>query len=174
MAMIRTLAILAALLVPVAVPAAPAAEGTATLESGAPSREALVERLLAALRATDAEALHRLRVTRSEYTGLILPGTVPEGEAVRTWPENVTEYFWRVLDQKSLYYERHLLEQFGGRTLRVKSLDFDKGTRRFATYRAYRQVRLTLEDDTAREVELATGSIAEVAGTFKFISFIRD
>lgn len=52
-------------------------------------------------------------------------------------------------------------------------MTFAKGVTDYATYRAYRQLRLAVTSDGS-PAELATGSIAEVQGRYKFISYIRD
>lgn len=144
------------------------------LENAAPSREALIERFLESLRTKDEGALHALRVTEPEYVALILAGSVEPGQPLRQWPADANRYFWSGFDLKSRYYERYLIGEYGGRAYRIKSVDFDKGTKAYATYEAYRQLRLVLEDEAGKDVSLATGSIADVGGQWKFISFIRD
>jgi hypothetical protein len=149
------------------------ATSTPVLRHAASSPEQLIERLLEALEAEDGGELRKLRVTESEYKRIILAGHVPEGAPFRTFPDEVSDYAWKTLDTKSLYYERHLLNHFGGRRWTVKTVDYDKGSARWAGYQALRQLRLRLAGDDT-EVELATGSICEVEGHFKFVSFIRD
>jgi hypothetical protein len=144
------------------------------LENAAPSRDVLIERFLEALRTKDKAALHGLRVTEAEYVDLILAGSVEPGEPLRRWPENANRYFWSGFDLKSRYYELYLIGEFGGRAYRVKAVEFDKGSKTYATYSAHRQLRLALEDEAGKDVYLATGSIADVGGQWKFISFIRD
>jgi hypothetical protein len=145
-----------------------------TLEHGASSPEELIDRLLAALEDRDLEAMRRLRVTEAEYKRIILP------QAMR--PE-VADFAWGTLNTKSLYYERHLLEQLGGRRYRAGEPSFDKGTKEYAGYRALRQARVALTpagEDAAEGTgpvapkRLETGSIADVGGRYKFISFVRD
>jgi hypothetical protein len=154
---------------------ADAAKGSAgRLENAAPSPDALIERFLEALRQKDRAMLHGLRVTEAEYVNLIMAGSVEPGQPLRQWPEKANRYFWSGFDEKSRYYELYLLGEYGGHAYRIKSMEFDKGTKTYATYEAYRQLRLVLEDETGKEAYLATGSIADVGGQWKFISFIRD
>jgi hypothetical protein len=145
-----------------------------TLEHAASSPGELIDRLLAALEDRDLEAMRRLRVTEAEYKRIILP---------RTMRPEVADFAWGTLNTKSLYYERHLLEQLGGRRYRAGEPFFDKGTKEYAGYRALRQIRVGLtpvgEDanDAATAADpkrLETGSIADVGGRYKFISFVRD
>jgi hypothetical protein len=144
------------------------------LKDAAPSPEALIGRFLEALRSMDREALTRLRVSEEEYTRTILAGSVPKGQPLRTWPDDVCHLFWGFLEDKSQHYQDYLLNNYGGRAYTVKSLTYEKGTKTFATHKAYGQVRLELVDQDGNPVKLATGSIAEVRGQYKFISFIRD
>jgi len=154
-------------------PADAARHPTMKLE-GVPSEAALVDRFLEALRKNDAAALHDLRVTDAEYLGVILPGSVEPGQPLRAWRPDANQYFWGILDTKSRYSEINLLEQFGGRTYHLKSTEFAKGTKTYATYNAYRQLRLVLTGEDGEDVRLSTGSIAELGGQWKFISFVRE
>jgi len=147
---------------------------TAPLKGGASSTDDLIERLLVSLKNNDAAALRGLRVTQDEYLRVILPGSVKPGEPVRHWPDDASQYFWGQLDAKSIYSEEALLQLFGGHTYRVKAVRWDKGTQQYATYQAYKQLRLDLVGEDGQEAHLETGSIAEVDGRFKFISFRRD
>jgi hypothetical protein len=144
------------------------------LDHAAPSIETLIDQFLNALAAKDRAALHQLRVTESEYLDTILPGTVAVGAEQRKWPENVSKFYWAQMNDKSTFYEGFLLQKFGGRKYRFKSVQYEKGTQQYATYSAFKQMRLALEDGDGAPVELATGSVAEVDGHYKFISFIRD
>jgi hypothetical protein len=118
--------------------------------------------------------LRRLRLTESEYREIVLPGHVAVGRPLRQLPEDVSQLAWRLLNTKSVYYEAQLLGDFGGQPYEVKGTEFEKGTQSYATYTAYKQLRLQLQRDDGTEVELRTGSVADIAGQFKFVSYIRD
>lgn len=119
--------------------------------------------------------MRRLRTTESEYKKIILPGTVPPGAPPRHYRDDVSEYFWSILNTKSAYYEQYLLDAAGGRgPSKVKSVSYKKGTKTYADYTAYKQLRLVVEDGSGKEQDIWTGSIAEIEGQYKFISFIRD
>jgi hypothetical protein len=149
------------------------AEPSQALQGGASSKEELAQRLLKALERRDLEALRRLRVTEFEYKDVIMAGTVPAGESLRVLRPDVADYAWKTLNTKSLYYERYLLHELGGKHYELQDMKFAKGVTDYATYRAYRQLRLAVTSDGS-QAEVATGSIAEVQGQYKFISFIRD
>src|SRR6185369_15498698 len=81
---------------------------------GAPSLEALIDQFVQALSAKDLAKLDTLRVTKSEYVDLIVPGTVPTDRPPRAVSQQPKEFFWSSLDTKSHYFTENLLEQFGG------------------------------------------------------------
>ena len=139
------------------------------------SADALIHEFLRTLETDDPDALRRLRVTEAEYREIILPGSVREGEPLRHYTKEVADFAWTNLDSKSWYHEQALLQTYRGRRFTVKAVDYDKGTGRYANHTAYKQLRLRLEEqDTGKEVRLGTGSIVEIDGRFKFISFIND
>jgi len=141
------------------------------LANGAPSVDALLDEFLAALAAKDEQGLHRLRVTEVEYRQIIIPGTVKEGEPPRKVEAKPSEYFWRMLDQKSKDTGYVMMQRFGGQHYKRKEVTFTKGVRKFAWYTAIGEVRLQIEDEKGIEQVLPTGTIAEVSGRYKFIGF---
>jgi hypothetical protein len=157
-------------------PATPPAATSRFDSSASSSQEELVRQLLKALRAKDESALRRLRVSESEYREIILPGHVEPGKPLKRLTKEWADYAWESLDVKSHYYERFLLASFGGRTLELEKINYGEGEKEltYATYIAYPQARVALVDDAGKKVELETGSIAEVGGKYKFISFVRD
>lgn len=144
------------------------------LENAAPSLDALLARFVQALRDNDREALRRLRLTESEYRSIVVPGHVPVGEPLRNYPPDVTKLAWDLLNTKSSYYETFLLNEFGGGEYEIEGVEWERGTERYATYAAYKQLRLKLQKPESSIVELRTGSAAEIDGQFKFVSYIRD
>jgi len=134
----------------------------------------LVGRLLDALRNKDAKALRALRLTKAEYVDLILPASVPEGAELRKWPAQVNDYWWSVLHTKSTYTEANMLAGLGGHHYVVESVNYRKGKQKYATYTAYKQLELIVRDDDGAEHEIRTGSIVEMNGRYKFISFVRS
>ena len=112
------------------------AERSQTLRDAASSKEELAQRLLDALERKDLQALRRLRVTETEYKDVILPGSVEAGQQLRDYTPDVADYAWKTLNTKSLYYERYLLAQLGGKHLAYRDMSFAKGVADYATYRA--------------------------------------
>jgi len=151
--------------------AAPHPQADQHLVNGAPSVDALLDQFLAALAARDEQGMHRLRVTEHEYRDIIIPGTVKPGEAPRQVDDTTSVYFWRMLDQKSRDVGYVFLQRFGGHRYTRKELKFTKGVREFGSYRALGEVRMEIEDKEGQRGTLATGYIAEVNGSYKFIGF---
>ncbi len=145
-----------------------------TFEGGARSERELIDDFLKALETKDEHALRRLRVTEAEYRDIIIPGNVDPGQPPRVMAANWTDYAWLNLNDRSTVHEQRLLAEDGGRPLTLESVRFEGGQRQYAGYTAHKQLRLKVRDASGTEREVRTGSIAEVAGKFKFISFIRD
>lgn len=144
------------------------------LSGGASSVDELLGRFVRALEANDGDALDTLRVTEDEYRKIIMPGSVKPGQPPQKLSAKADEYFWQSLDLKSRYGARALLTGFQGRTYRITNVTWLKGVDDYAWYRCYDRLELTLVDESGEEQTLNTGSVAEVDGRFKFISFIRD
>jgi len=155
-------------------PAAPPAADRFT--NGAASVDALVARFLEALAAKDKDTIRGLRVTETEYLDIVLPGSREPGRPPHEYDhhDQASRYFWSVLDTKSVYTEANLIAAWGGEPLKLKSIKYRKGTKEYAGYRAYKQLSLMLERKDGTEDELRIGSIAEVDGQYKFISYVRD
>ncbi len=144
------------------------------LEHAAPSIDVLVDRFLAALSKKDRKSLQRLRVTKREYIDIIMPGTAEPGHTQRKYPEEKATYWWDTLNEKSLYSEIALLNGYGGQKYKVRDVSWAKGVQQFAGYTGYAQLRLVVEDDEGESHEIDTGSVAEVHGRYKFVSYVRD
>ena len=141
---------------------------------GAATMEELVDRFLAAGRAKDRGALEEPRIPATGDRPVIIPGNVERGELLQVLKEDASDYFWGLLNTKSVYHLENILWKHGGKDYELKEVSFEKGTKEFVWFTAHRRLALTLVDESGEEVDLNTGSIAEVDGRFKFISFIRD
>lgn len=146
------------------------------LTDGAPSLDELVARFLDALQKKDKEGIHRLRVTQDEYLDVIMPGSVDAGRPIRQYDhrDQASQYFWSILDTRSVYSEAALVSSWGGEPLKLKSIKYRRGVKEYATYKAYKQLSLVLERTDGSNDELRIGSVAEIDGQYKFISYVRD
>jgi hypothetical protein len=142
------------------------------LAGGVGSKEELVKRFVEAISASDGKSLRALQVDEDEYADIILPGAVPEGQPLRKWPDDVRRYFAREFIQKSQMTGLSLIESYKGHRYEIQSMTFEQGTKQYANHFVYRQLRLQLKDETGQEHSLATGSIVEIGGQYKFMSYL--
>lgn len=176
----RTLPLLSALALAamVATSAGPARSAIehprAPVSQGAASVDELIGRFLRALETGDREALRATRVSRAEYLRIIVPGHVPPGAPPKRMSSLLRRWAWDHLNTRSMYYESLFLNSYGGRKLTLDRFEYREGVREYAGYTAYRQLGLFVRDAEGEEHEVRTGSIAEINGKYKFISFIRD
>jgi hypothetical protein len=159
----------------VIVPAGLATSNTrAELLGGTSSKEELIRRFVDAISTNDGHRLRTLQVDENEYADIILPGAVPEGQPMRKWPEDVRRYFAREFIQKSQMVGANLIDTYKGHRYEIASMAFEGGTKRYANHFVYVQLRLQLKDETGTERALATGSIVEIGGQYKFMSYLPD
>ena len=119
---------------------APLPKGARFDSNSAASVNELVERLITALQAKDAAALHRLRVNEKEYLEIIVPGNVEPGQPPQHLTPPTGRYFWETLNGKSAYMGQFLLNEFGGRSYKVRDVTYEKGTKKYAWFTGYRQL----------------------------------
>lgn len=144
------------------------------LEGGAESFDALAEQFLAAVYAGDTGAMHRLRLSKDEYVGIIVPGEVPKGQPPRATFQKVNDVFFGMLDSRSRYAADAIVSGFKGKSYPQRRVELSKGVREFAWYTAHGEVRIVFTDAQGLEHTLRTGWVAEVDGRFKFIGFNWD
>jgi hypothetical protein len=144
------------------------------LSGGASSVDELLGKFVAARAAHDRDALEALRVDELEYRKIIMPGSAEPGRAPQKLSPAADEYFWQSLNGKSTYHRQGLLHAYGGRRYEIRDVQWQKGIKDHLWFRCYDRLELTVVDDGGAEHVIATGSVAEVDGRFKFISFIRD
>ena len=142
--------------------------------NGEASIDSLIEKFRQALVDKDKNLLRSLRVTEDEYRNFIMPGSVDEGRPRAQYTEQASEYFWGILNGRSIYSEANLLHDFGGHEIKFTKVEYRKGVQKYRDYTAYKQLILTVENENGEPEVMKIGSIAEVDGQFKFISFVRD
>ncbi len=153
-------------------PPAAAPPAAQTLAGGAPSIDALVDQFLAALADKDLKRLDQLSVSETEYRTLIMPGSVAPGQPPKMFPDQPSKYFWDVMNTKSHYWLSSIFSGFGGRKLTRKEVSYARGVQEYAWYRAYKKLVITVVNEAGEEDNVHTGSVAEVNGQYKFISYL--
>lgn len=134
----------------------------------------LIDRFVRALAARDRKALSRLRVDKAEYLRLILPGSTEPGQPRKRYSSDVRRFAWDMLDTKCRFWESALLNVWGGKNLTVDSVEYREGVKQYEGFTAYRQLSLLIRDPNGEAQEIRTGSIVEIDGRYKFVSFVRD
>lgn len=142
----------------------------ASLSGGSPSRQALVRRMVAALAASDTNALRALAVTRAEYAWLIYP----ESPLLHPPYRQPIDVAWILHAAPHAKGFARLLERLGGRPMRLDSLacapePVTQGANRFWTQCT---ARITIGPD-AVELRLFT-ALVERSGMFKVMSYDND
>ena len=145
-----------------------------SFSGGEKSVDALIDKFFAALEAKDLEKLNALRVTQAEFQQIVVPGMFKPGEKPKYYSPEVQKYFWEDVNHKTRFYAENLIKNFGGRAFASRVVSFSKPTQEYAWYRAYGELRVVLENPPALPEELATGTIVEFEGRYKFISYNYD
>ena len=153
---------------------APPVLATRRLRAASPSVDDTINRFLSALQYKDKHALRQLRVTEDEYKEVIIPGNVDPGMPPQEFPEQLSNYAWGIINGKSIYVEANLLAEHGGHRYVVKDVLYRKGIKRYAGFKAYKQLVLTVADEKGAVTKISTGTIVDVDGQYKFVSFVRD
>ena len=144
------------------------------LTGGAASVDELLDRFLATVRAGDLKALQGLRLTKEEYTSIVVPGEVPKGQPPRQTFEKVNDVFFGMLDTRSQYAAQAIVGAFKDKDFVRREVRMTEPRREFAWYTAIGEVRIILTQADGQQSELRTGWIAEVDGQYKFIGFNWD
>jgi hypothetical protein len=141
------------------------------LEGGAESKEVLVDNLLRAIERADSDAVSRLAITREEFAWLYFPHTMYAEPPYELAPGIV----WMQIEQASFEGMRKLMDVHGGKTLYDTGLRCpDEGTPA-GIGRSWDGCVVTGRLPNGDEVEERLfGSILEVGGRYKFVSFTND
>jgi len=107
------------------------------------------------------------------FTTSVFPVAIRPGRG-RKRPSQASQYFWGILNGKSIYVEANLLHAFGGKDFAIESVEYRKGVKKYRDYTAYRQLTLIAKHPGDEPEHMRIGSIAEVDGQYKFISYVRD
>lgn len=138
-----------------------------TLRGGAPTRDALIQRFVAALETADTAALTAMALSRAEFAWLYYP-TVPEAHPPYDLRPGL---MWFMVEGNSSKGLRRALEEYGGTALRVVGHRCEGEPRVFGENRVHPLCvlrRLQAPGDTLEE--RLFGPIVERDGRFKFVS----
>ncbi|MFA6166270.1 MAG: hypothetical protein WC700_06640 [Gemmatimonadaceae bacterium] len=141
------------------------------LEHASASREALVQRLAAAVAANDTTAVQRTVVTAREFIDLVYPESPYTKPPYRQAPDLV----WTLISEPSNSGRRRLLAKLGGKPLTVSAPTCPGAPDLQGRNRLWQSctVQYTSNADSARTGRLF-GSILERDGRFKFMSLANQ
>lgn len=141
----------------------------AAVERGyARSPEELGRAVVEVLNSSDVEGMHRLRVTREDYTKLIYPGF----EASHYRSGFPADFAWENLNKKCLEGAKKWIRHHGGQDLEFVSIRFEKPTESFDGFQRHPGTVLTVRKPGEDPFELRIlGSVIEAEGTHKFLSY---
>ena len=141
-----------------------------TLQRGASSERALVEAFFAATVARDSVALGELLLSRGEYAWLYYPAHAYSRPPYELDPGS----FWVLIQGNSGKGFTRLLREYGGRRLGYVSHDCKPSDAVQAPVREWNQCEVRLTVDGAEMVKRMFGSIVEIGGHYKFVSYGND
>lgn len=143
----------------------------ARLESSSGSREALVERLAAALAANDVQAVRKTVVTAREFIDLVYPESPYTKPPYRQAPGLV----WTMISEPSESGRRRLLARLGGKPLTISQVSCPAKPEVQGRNTLWKgcSVRYRSDGAPARDGRLF-GSILERDGRFKFMSLANQ
>lgn len=154
---------------PAAAESPAASQPPLALSNASPSKDDLIRRFLAAIAERDTGALDSLRMTQREYCEIIAPGTVAPGQPPRATEARILDFYWRMLDTKSRDQSRQVLEAYGGKKFEVVGIEYVRGDKEYAWYRAIGEPRIRVRNEAGKEAVIPAGYVAEVGGQYKFI-----
>lgn len=141
-----------------------------SLSGGASSERALVEAFLKATSARDSLALSRLLLTRGEYAWLYYPAHAYSRPPYELDPGS----FWTLIQGNSGKGFTRVLREYGGRQLGYVTHACKPSDAVQAPVREWNQCEVGLTVDSGQTVKRIFGSIVEIGGRYKFVSYAND
>ena len=121
-----------------------------------------------ALNRGDADALHRLRVSRDEFLSWIWH-EFPAAHPPNNFPG---DFAWANLNKQSVLGLRKSLRTHGGKDLTFVDLRFEELTEKYNGFTLLRGSVLTVRTPNGNTLELRIlGSVVKKAGQYKLLSF---
>jgi hypothetical protein len=135
-----------------------------------PSAEALAQKVLEALARQDDRSLKDLVVTKDEFCNVVWP-ELPSSET----PNLTCDWVWTSFGPSDVAGRRQTLAVHGGKRYSFVGLRFAKTATEHRTFKVHEDGRVIVKNDSGAETELKLfGSILELNGQFKLLSFIVD
>jgi hypothetical protein len=136
------------------------------LHHAARSPEELVDRVLAAVEASDLATLTDLRVDEREHNELLWPEFPARNQNVQL------AFAWANLNTRSHTNARRAISTWGGQELARTALRFERGIASYPTFELHNGTAVDAQTPDGREVELRfLGSLLELDGQWKVLSY---
>jgi hypothetical protein len=141
-----------------------------TLTGGYPSRDSLVAAMLAATSARDTTALVRMRLTAAEYAWLYYPAHIYTAPPYELDPGT----FWMMIEANNSKGLGRLLHHRGGNRIVLRSYECQASEAVRAPVREWNRCTLQLTVNRVESNEQLFGSIVEIGGRYKFVSYANQ
>lgn len=141
-----------------------------SLENGAPSRDALVREVIRSVEASDTAALNRLLLTPAEFAWIYYPGHVYARPPYELDPRT----FWALVQGGNEKGLARLLRQRAGHSLDFRGYRCDDSGAVEAPLREWKECHVRVRVEGERKEEVLFGSIVELNGTFKLVSYANQ
>jgi hypothetical protein len=143
---------------------------TDSLQGGASSERALVQAFVAATSARDSATLARLLLTRAEYAWRYYPAHAYSRPPYELDPGS----FWMLMQGNGGKGYTRVLREYGGRRLGYLRHACKPSDAVQAPVREWNQCDVGLTVDGTQTVKRLFGSIVEIDGRYKFVSYAND
>lgn len=141
-----------------------------SLTGGYPSRDSLVTAMLAATAARDTAALVRMRLTAAEYAWLYYPAHIYTAPPYELDPGT----FWMMIEGNSNKGLGRLLHHRGGNRIVLRSYQCEASEAVRLPVREWNRCTLQLTVNRVEGNEQLFGSIVEIGGRYKFVSYANQ
>jgi len=144
--------------------------GQRLLANAQPSAEALAQKVLESLAYKDDQSLKDLVVTKEEFCSYVWP-ELPSS----TIPNLTCDWVWDSFAPSDVAGRQQTLANHGGKHYSLIGIRFARGTTAYKGFKVHEDTRVVVRDTSGQERELKLfGSILELDGQFKLLSFIVD
>lgn len=141
-----------------------------TLSGGFGSRDSLVAAMIAATAASDTTALLAMQLTAAEYAWRYYPAHIYSAPPYELDPGT----FWMMIQANSEKGLKRLLQHRGGRRLALQGYRCEVAETVRPPVREWNQCTVQLTVEGTASTEQVFGSIVEVGGRFKLVSFANQ
>jgi len=134
------------------------------------SPEAAAQAVLDALWSRDVNRLRKLPITETEFRKHIWPALPVAKADIGATPD----YTWAEMSQKNAGFLGGLLDEYGGRRLVLRRVDFRGAITEYDTFTTHGKVELTVDVGGQQQTVRLFGSMIESGSRWKIYSYVVD